>query len=94
MPADDFAELRQAAKTLCGDRPDNGKKQACLKSFETLPNLMLNAHGLAKYIKTSDREVFIAMSTVLKSGAMYVTEYASSEAECRGIAATRWLKPL
>ena len=71
-----------------------GQKRVWVKAFETPPNQMLNSYGLAKYVTMDDKVVWHAMTQPLKSGALYMTEYASETAERRGVACNRWLKSL
>ena len=81
---------------------DNGKRKAdaqgqereYLKIFETLPCQLLNAYGMAKYQKLSDAKVWSGLCEPQKTGAKYMTEYASSTAERRGVAINRWLQPV
>ena len=69
-------------------------KRTWLNAFETPPPQMLSAYGLAKYVTMSDEEVWGNVIQRLKSGAEYMTEYASKDAERRGIGINRWLKSL
>jgi len=91
----DFAPLaagpqaaRRGPEALALDR---GEKRPWLKAFETAPVQMLNAYGEAKYARLGNPEVWKNMTKPLKSGAEYMTEFASKEVERRGIAANRWL---
>ncbi len=101
--SDDFTMLSQAAAAKGvgkGDGPspakvarqDAGGPRAYLKCFETLAPQMLNAYGEAKYAKMADEDVWKHMSTELKSGAMWMTEYAAIDPERRGTATNRWLQ--
>ena len=96
--ADDFGSLTEPLETpLKGykrQHPDTGKEREWLRVYETVPAQMLNAYGEAKHTKLSDAVVWEAMTRPLKSGAKYMTEYASADRERRGIAANRWLKAL
>ena len=74
MPADDFGDLVAAKATRIGDADKKGTKRVWLKAFETLPNQMLNSYGLSKWINTSDKAVWQAMSLPLKIGAAYLAE--------------------
>ena len=65
-----------------------------LEAFETAPSQMLSTSGLARYCIMSDEEVWDGVAQPLKSGAEYMTEYASKEVERRGIGINRWLKSL
>ena len=92
--ADDFAPLSGPAKKQRVADSDAGQERVWLKIFETAPCQMLNAYGQAKHVSMDDRAVWDAMIKPLKSGAKYMTEYASEEAERRGIAVNRYLKSL
>ena len=70
---------------------DRGVKRPWLKVFETAPVQMLNAYGEAKYARFGNPDLWRNMTKPLKSGAEYLTVFASSEAERRGAAANRWL---
>ncbi len=100
--SDDFTMLSQAAAAKGvgkGDGPppakvarqEAGGPRAYLK-FETLAPQMLNAYGEAKYAKMADEDVWKHMSTELKCGAMWMTEYAAIDPERRGTATNRWLQ--
>ena len=71
-----------------------GSKRKWLKVFETPPVTMLNAYGEAKYAKMSDPSVWEHLSKPLKSGAEYMTELCSMEAERRGVGINRFLHAL
>ena len=95
MFGSDFAPLaagpqaaRRGPEALALDR---GVKRSWLKVFETPPVQMLNAYGEAKYARFGNADLWQNMTKPLKSGAEYMTEFASSEAERRGTAANRWL---
>ena len=93
---DDFAALGAAPAGEKKNKKEGvfdsgGSKRKWLKVFETPPVQMLNAYGEAKYAKMSDPAVWEQLSKPLKTGAEYMTEFASSEAERRGTAANRWL---
>ena len=97
--ADDFAPL-VAGGLPTSDKgggkkrkqDESGGERPWLKVFETLPAQMLNAYGQAKYVTLPDAQIWEAMTQPLKSGAKYMTEYASEEDERRGVAANRWLQ--
>ena len=55
---------------------------------------MLNAYGIAMYPKFSDDQVWTGMCEPQKTGAKYMTEYASEDPVRRGVAISRWLQPL
>ncbi len=101
--SDDFSMLAQAAAAKGvgkGDGPppakvarqEAGGPRAYLKCFEALGPQRLNAYGEAKYAKMADEDVWKHMSTELKSGAMWMTEYAAIDPERRGTATNRWLQ--
>ena len=69
-----------------------GMQRPWLKVFETAPAQLLNAYGQAAYSRAGDQHVWSAMSQPLKTGALYMTEYASKDDERRGTAANRWLQ--
>ena len=73
---------------------DCGQKRALLRSYETPPMQFLNPSGRAKYSTMEDAEVWRNLRQPLKTGAAFMTEYASPNAGARGIAAKRWLKSL
>ena len=93
---DDFGPMNTPQKS---DRKrmradEQGAEREWLRVYETGPAQMLNAYGQAKHVKLTDPVVWDAVSKPLKSGAKYMTEYASQSKERRGIAANRWLKSL
>ena len=91
---DEFRPLvRVAKKRRVGDK-DAGQERVWLKIFETAPCQMLNAYGQAKHVSMDDRSVWDAIIKPLKSGAKYMTEYASEDPERRGIGINRFLKAL
>ena len=79
-----------------GKRPreEEGSEREYLKIFETLPCQLLNAYGMAKYPKISDEKVWAGLCEPLKTGAKFMTEYASQDPARRGVAINRWLQPL
>ena len=95
---DDFKhllpEVSASAQTPTKRKAEQGSEREWLRVYETLPPQMLNAYGEAKYTRLSDAVVWEAMTKPLRSGAKYMTEYASADKERRGIAANRWLKSL
>ena len=95
--ADDFGEL--GAKLPEADvsgakrkrQEDTGTPREYL---EMLPCQMLNAYGMAKYHQLNGDQVWQNMSEPLKTGAKYMTQYASPDKERRGIAINRCLQPV
>ena len=81
--------LKRKAKSDAG-----GQEREYLKIYETLPCQLLNVYGIAKYHKLTDEQVWGAMCEPQKTGAKYMTEYASETAERRGVAINRWLQPV
>jgi hypothetical protein len=71
-----------------------GEKRTWLKVFETLGPQLLNAYGEAGYGKQDDATMWKAMSTPLKSGAVYISELCSKDEERRGIGLNRWIHPI
>ena len=67
-----------------------GEQRKWLKVFETLPVTLLNAYGEARYVKMTDEAVWADMVKDQRSGAMFMTELASEDAERRGIGFNRW----
>ena len=94
VAADDFPLGAVLPETNGSKGAAKGMKRTWLKAFETPPPQMLSAYGLAKYVAMSDEEVWGNVIQPLKSGAEYMTEYASKDAERRGTGITRWLKSL
>ena len=91
--ADDFGSLdSEPGKKRQRMQETHGEQRVYLKVYETLPCQLLNAYGMAKYPKLSDSAAWAAMCEPLKSGASFMTEYASPLAERRGIAVNRWLQ--
>ena len=97
--ADDFGSL--GAVSVPEKRPkkdgvfdSGGSQRKWLKVFETPPVQMLNAYGEAKYAKMSDPAVWEQLSKPLKTGAEYMTELCSLEAERRGVGINRFLHAL
>ena len=68
-----------------------GQDRLWLRVYETAPAQMLNVYGEAKFGKLSDAAVWQQLCKPLKTGAMYATEFASTDPERRGIAANRWM---
>ena len=66
---------------------DEGESRAWLRVYETLPAQMLNAYGLGRYTQLTDAAVWEHMSKPLKTGALYMTEYASQDED---VAAVWW----
>ena len=92
---DDFASLeQQPAKKAKTSAFENGQERTWLRVYETPPCQMLNGYGQAKHNTMSDAEVWECMVKPLKSGAKFMTEFASPEEERRGIAVNRYLKSL
>jgi hypothetical protein len=92
--ADDFSLTTVLPEGPGSKGASKGMKRPWLKAFETAPGQMLNTYGLAKYSIMSNEEVWGNVTQPLKSGAEFMTEYASKEAERRGIGINRWLKSL
>ena len=94
MVADDFALATVCPETNGSKGAAKGMKRPWLKAFETAPAQMLSAYGLAKFVKMSNEEVWGNVIQPLKSIGEYMTEYASKDAERRGVGINRWLKSL
>jgi hypothetical protein len=97
--AEDFGPLGSAPAGEKKTKKDGvfdsgGSKRKWLKVFETPPVQMLNAYGEAKYAKMSDPAVWEQLSKPLKTGAEYMTELCSLEAERRGVGINRFLHAL
>ncbi len=95
---DDFSDTA-ASKTLpvslaAAEETKKGQKRPWLKVWETLPAQLLNAYGQSKWPRMSDESVWDHMIIPLKSGAMYGTELASSDVDCRGGGLNRWMQAL
>jgi len=92
----DFALLAgKGAADKVGDKKrkleeDKGQTRKYLKVFETLPPMLLNAYGEARYTGMSDPAVWAQLVKPLNSGAEWMTEFAAKEAERRGIGFNRW----
>ena len=86
----DFQAVHAVPTPLRNER-GVGVKREYLTVFETGPPQLLNAYGEAKFAKTSDPDVWAAISKPLHSGAMYMSEFCSADKERRGVAANRWL---
>ena len=69
---------------------DKGSTRTYLKVFETLPAMLLNAYGEARYTGMSDAAVWAQLVKPLNSGAEWMTEFAAKEAERRGVGFNRW----
>jgi len=74
-----------------GQKRKAGEERAYLKVFETLPAQLLNVYGPSAYVDKPDAEVWKQLNTKLKSGAKYMTELCSKEAERRGVGINRFL---
>ena len=97
MGVNDFGDSMDDDKVKDGGKGkdgDKGIKRSWLKAFETAPSQMLSVYGLANFLNLPDEEVWESATLPLKSGAMYMTEYASNDPERRGIGINRWLKSL
>ena len=96
---DDFGEGQAADGKGIGKVSDVSKKprleppgsRTYLRAYETLPAQLLNAYGMARYEQLTDEEVWGELVKPLKTGAVYMTEYASVLAERRGVAINRML---
>ena len=81
----------QAGYSPAVSPPTTGKRAPAetreyLRVYETLPCQMLNAYGSAKHPRLSDGKVWSALGEKQESGALWTTEYASENAERRGVA--------
>jgi len=94
LPVDDFSLDGVTTDTTGIKGAGKGIKRTWLKAFETAPAQMLCAYGLAKHATLSNEAVWDAVAQPLKSGALFMTEYADEDAERRGVAINRWLKSL
>ena len=74
-----------------GQKRKAGEERVYLKVFETLPAQLLNVYGPSAYVDKSDEEVWKQLNTPLKSGAKYMTELCSKEAERRGVGINRFV---
>ena len=68
-----------------------GELRPWLRVYETLPAQMLNAYGIGRYTLLADKAVWECLTPPLKTGAAYMTAYASADEERRGTAINRWL---
>ena len=75
-------------------REELGENRNYLKIWETLPAQLLNAYGEATFNTLKDSQVWEGMTKPIRTGANWMTEYASADPERRGVAANRWLKAL
>ena len=91
MASTDFSDLSGVLPITPVKGGTQGEKRPWLKVFETPPAQLLNAYGRAKYTKTPDKDMWVHMSQPLKSGAAYMSELCSDQAERRGIGLNRWL---
>ena len=96
---DDFRDGQSADGKGIG-KESNGTKRArtdppdartWLRVYETLPAQLLNAYGIARHVSMSDEEVWGELVKPLKSGAVWMTEYAAKSAERRGVGINRFL---
>ncbi len=87
----DFGGLSSAEPETKKQRMESGEQRQWLRVYETLPPQMLNAYGIGRYVTMSDKEVWEQLVKPLKTGAAYMTEYASMDDERRGVAVNRWL---
>ena len=91
----DFALLDKPASVSCtaaaAEKPKDQKKREYLKVFETLPAQLLNVYGPSKFAKLSDKQVWTEMQEPLKSGAVWMSEMCSKEAERRGVGINRFI---
>ena len=62
-----------------------GESRPWLRVYETLPAQMLNAYGVGRYTQLTDAAVWEHMSQPLKTGAQYMTEYASKEEDVAAV---------
>ena len=74
-----------------GQKRKAGEERVYLKVFETLPAQLLNVYGPSAYVDKPDAEVWKQLNTKLKSGAKYMTELCSKEAERRGVGINRFV---
>jgi hypothetical protein len=73
--------------------PDQGDREY-LRVYETMPAQLLNAYGMAAYMTMDPEKVWGEMNKPLKTGAKYMTELCSAEAERRGVGINRFLQCL
>ena len=92
VPADGAKGKGKGVKRMRYGNEEEGQMRPWLKIYETGPPQFLNAYGQAQFCKLKEEEIWQALIQPQKSGAMYVTEYASESAERRGIAANRWIQ--
>ena len=88
--AADGATAKGGGKRMKRDTPE-GEQRTYLRVYETLPPQMLNAYGIGRYSQLPDKAVWEHLTKPLKTGAAFMTEYASIDEERRGIAINRWL---
>ena len=92
----DFGELdKEAVSGASGakkPRTDAGEERSYLRAYETVPAQLLNVYGVGAWAQYDDGTVWKHMSKSLKTGAAFMTEYASPLADRRGVAANRYLQ--
>ena len=96
---DDFGDGQTADGKGIGKKSDGSKRprmetpvsRTWLRAYETLPAQLLNAYGIARHVQLTDEEVWDELVKPLKTGAVYMTEYASVLPERRGVAINRFL---
>ena len=90
---DDFSGLGGGGKGKGKRAADEmGSERVWLKCYETMPPQFLNAYGEGCWNRKGDAALWECVSQAMKTGAKYMTEFASDEPERRGIAANRWLQ--
>ena len=93
----DFGDLDKEAASCAPTGPkkqrmEAGEERSYLRACETVPAQLLNVYGVGAWAQYDDRTVWKHLSKPLKTGAAYMTEYASPREERRGVAANRYLQ--
>jgi hypothetical protein len=72
-------------------KAEEGQRENLLV-YETMPAQLLNAYGMAGFVKMEHAKVWEELNKPLKTGAKYMTELCSAEEERRGVAINRFLQ--
>ena len=93
----DFADLADVSPADAGKgtkRAACGQEREYLRAYETVPAQLLNVYGASSFVQYDDETVWKHMAKPLKTGALFMTEYASSKDDRRGVALNRYLQVL
>ena len=90
----DFSILPLDGGAMKKLKTEVSEQRTYLRVYETLPTQMLSAYGAAAYTGLEEKEIWGHLVKPQKTGAAFLTEYASKGDERRGVAINRRLLPV